>query len=182
MAENARTAAVLLVSPDPLRRDEVVEGLRRHLGGSCRVIGAGGVREASDVLTYLTGEGTAVALAVCEHRLPDGSGVELFGHVGLASPTTRRVLLTTLDQADSALQAINQSQVDRYLVLPAEPLEHRLLPIVDDLLTEWFAQDSASQIGVTVLGHRFAAGSYLVKDYLARILVSTCPGILMAWI
>lgn len=171
MAENARTATVLLVSPDPLQRDELVEGLRRHLGGSCRVIGAGGVREASDVLTYLTGEGTAVALAICAHRLPDGSGVELFGHVGIASPATRRVLLTTMDQADAALQAINQSQVDRYLVLPAEPLEDRLLPIVDDLLTEWFAQDSAAQIGVTVLGHRFAPSSYLVKDYLARSLV-----------
>jgi thioredoxin reductase (NADPH) len=171
MAENARTAAVLLVSPDPLQRDELVEGLRRHLGGSCRVIGAGGVREASDVLTYLTGEGTAVALAICEHRLPDGSGVELFGHISVASPATRRVLLTTMDQADAALQAINQSQVDRYLVLPAEPLEDRLLPVADDLLTEWFAQDSAAQIGVTVLGHRFAASSYLVKDYLARSLV-----------
>ncbi len=171
MAENARTAAVLLVSPDPLQRDELVEQLRRHLGGSCRVIGAGGVREASDVLTHLTGEGCAVALAICAHRLPDGSGVELFGHIGIASPATRRVLLTTMDQADAALQAINQSQVDRYLVLPAEPMEDRLLPVVDDLLTEWFAQDSAAQIGVTVLGHRFAANSYLVKDYLARSLV-----------
>ena len=171
MAENPRTAVVLLVSPDPLQRDELVQALRRHLGGSCRVIGASGVREASDVLTHLTGEGSALALAISAHRLPDGSGVELFGHVGIASPATRRVLLTTMDQADAALQAINQSQVDRYLVLPAEPPEERLLPIVDDLLTDWFTQHSAAQVGVIVLGHRFAASSYLVKGYLARSLV-----------
>src|SRR5581483_10197364 len=166
-----RTSAVLMVSPDAMQRDELVEALRRHLGPGCRVIGAGGVREASDVLTYLTVEGTAVSLVICSHRLPDGSGVALFGHVGIASPATRRVLLTTMDQADAALQAINQSQVDRYLVLPAEPLEDRLLPIVDDLLTDWFAQHAAAQVGVTVLGHRFAPKSYLVKDYLARSLV-----------
>jgi thioredoxin reductase (NADPH) len=168
---NARTSAVLMVSPDPVQRDELVEALRRHLGDNCRVIGAGGVREASDVLTYLTIEGTAVALVICAHRLPDGSGVALFGHIGIASPATRRVLLTTMDQADAALQAINQSQVDRYLVLPAEPLVDRLLPIVDDLLTDWFSQHSSAQVGVTVLGHRFAPKSYLVKDYLARSLV-----------
>jgi len=171
MAENLRTATILFVSPDPVQRDELVEGLRRHLGPSCRVIGASGVREAADVLTHLTVEGSAVALAICAHRLPDGTGVELFGHIGVASPATRRILLTTMDQADAALQAINQSQVDRYLVLPAEPVEDRLLPMVDDLLTDWFAQHSSAQVGVTVLGHRYAANSYLVKDYLARSLV-----------
>lgn len=170
-AANPRTPIVLMVSPDPLQRDELVEALRRHLGGSCRVIGAAGVREASDVLTYLTVEGAAVALVSCVHRLPDGSGVELLGHIRMASPATRRVLLTTMDQADAALQAINQSQVDRYLVLPAEPLEDRLLPIVDDLLADWFAQHSSAQVGVTVLGHRFAPKSYLIRDYLARSLV-----------
>jgi thioredoxin reductase (NADPH) len=171
MAESMHTATVLLVSPDPVQRDEMVEGLRRHLSASCRVIGASGVREAADVLTHLTIEGSALALAICAHRLPDGSGIDLFGHVGIASPATRRVLLTTMDQADAALQAINQSQVDRYLVLPAEPLEDRLLPMVDDLLTDWFAQHSAAQVGVTVLGHRYAANSHLVRDYLARSLV-----------
>jgi len=171
MAESVPAATVLLVSPDPVQRDDLVEGLRRHLGASCRVFGAGGLREATDVLTHLTVEGSAVALAICAHRLPDGSGIELFGHLGLASPATRRVLLTTMEHADAALQAINQSQVDRYLVLPAEPLEDRLFPMVDDLLTDWFGQHSSAQVGVTVLGHRFAANSYLVKDYLARSLV-----------
>ncbi len=177
MAESVRTPAVpavptvLLVSPDPIQRDELVDELRLHLGGGSRVIGAGSVREAADVLTPLTISGSAVPMAICAHRLPDGSGVELFGHLGIASPATRRVLLTTMDQADAALQAINQAQVDRYLVLPAEPLADRLMPIVDDLLTDWFAQHSSAQVGVTVLGHRYAANSYLVKDYLARSLV-----------
>lgn len=91
MADNARIPAVLLADPDPVRRDETVDSLRTHLGGGCRVIGAGGLREAADVLAHLTGEGTAVALAVSVHRLPDGTGVELFGHVRAASPATKRI-------------------------------------------------------------------------------------------
>jgi len=164
-------STVLVVDSDPIERDETVEGLRRHLGHACRVYGAGGVREASEVLAHLSIEGRAVALAVCAHRLADGTGVELFSHIRRSSPATKRLLLTTMDQADSALQAINQAQTDRYAVLPAHPIEERILPIVDDLLGEWFGEHSGAQVGVTVLGHRFAPGSYTVKDYLTRSLV-----------
>jgi thioredoxin reductase (NADPH) len=69
------------------------------------------------------------------------------------------------------LQAITQAQVDRYLVLPAEPLTERLFPMVDDLLGEWAAQHGGSQLGVTVLGHRYSSSAYVIKDYLARSLV-----------
>lgn len=164
-------STVLVVDSDPIRRDETVEGLRHHVGLGCRVYGAGGLREASEVLAHLSIEGRPVALAVCAHRLADGTGVELFGHIRRSSPATKRLLLTSMDQADAALQAINQAQTDRYAVLPAHPLEERILPIVDDLLAEWRAEHSQAQFGVTVLGHRFAATSYTVKDYLTRSLV-----------
>lgn len=169
--ENGHGCAVLLVDSDPVERDETAEGLRRHLGPVCRVYGVGGLREASEVLAHLGTEGTPVALAICAHRLADGTGVELFGHIRASSPATKRLLLTSMEQADAAIQAINQAQTDRYAVLPAHPLEERILPIVDDLLAEWGAEHSATQIGVTVLGHRFAAASYTVKDYLTRSLV-----------
>jgi len=164
-------ASVLVVDSDPIERDETVEGLRRHLGEACRVYGAGGLREAAEVLAHLSIEGRPIGLAVCAHRLADGTAIELFGHIRRSSPATKRLLLTSMDQADAALQAISQAQTDRYAVLPAHPIEERILPIVDDLLGEWFAEHSTAQVGVTVLGHRFAATSYTVKDYLARSLV-----------
>jgi thioredoxin reductase (NADPH) len=120
---NGPQSSVLVVDSDPIERDELVEGLRRHLGLTCRVYGAGGLREASEVLAHLSIEGRAVGLAVCAHRLADGTGVELFRHIRRSSPATKRLLLTTMDQADAMLQAITQAQVDRYLVLPAEPLD-----------------------------------------------------------
>lgn len=171
MSPSERACAVLVVDSDPIERDEIVEGVRRHLGPAARVHAAGGLREAADVIAHLAATGAALGLAVSAHRLVDGTGIELFGHVRTSAPTAKRLLLTTMDQADAAIQAINQARTDRYAVLPAYPLEERILPIVDDLLGEWFAEHSAAQIGVTVLGHRFAAISYTVKDYLTRSLV-----------
>jgi thioredoxin reductase (NADPH) len=43
--------------------------------------------------------------------------------------------------------------------------------MVDDLLGEWAAQHGSSQLGVTVLGHRYSSSTYLIKDYLSRSLV-----------
>lgn len=171
MGDDEGGSAVLVVDSDPILRDETVEGLRRHLGRGRRVYGAGGLREASEVLAHLNIEGRPVALAVCAHRLADGTGVELFGHIRRSSPATRRLLLTSLDQAEAALRAIHRAQADRYAVLSADPLGERILPIVDDLLAEWSAEHSRARVGVTVLGHRFAAASYTVKDYLTRSLV-----------
>ena len=162
---------VLVVYDEAVARDDLVEHLRGHLGMRYRVLAAAGVREASDALAHAIGLGTPLALVVSLLRLPDGSAIELFGHVKAASPTTRRILFARSEDTEATLQAITQSQVDRYLMLPAEPWSERLFPMIDDLLGEWAAQHGESQIGVTVLGHRYSATAYLVKDYLSRSLV-----------
>jgi thioredoxin reductase (NADPH) len=162
---------VLVLHDEAVQRDELVERLRGHLAARYRVLAAAGVREAADALAHAIGVGRPIALVISLMRLPDGSAIELFGHVKAASPATRRILLARAPEADAMLQAITQAQVDRYLVLPAEPLTERLFPMVDDLLGEWAAQHGGSQIGVTVLGHRYSSSAYVIKDYLARSLV-----------
>ncbi|HEV2637576.1 MAG TPA: FAD-dependent oxidoreductase [Actinocrinis sp.] len=170
MASMANNPLILLVSPDAVDRDELVDRFRAHCAGY-RVMGAASLNEAADVLGHVVATGTGIALVISVHQLPDGSATELLVQLKATAPGARRILLTTLDQADAALQAISQALVDRYLVLPAECLAERLLPIVDDLLEDWATQYRAVPVGVTVLGHRFAAGSHLIKDYLTRSLI-----------
>ena len=162
---------VLVVHDEPVGRDALVEQLRGHLGMRYRVLGAAGLREAAEALAHAIGVGVPLALAISVLRLPDGTAIELFGHVKQASPATRRILLARPADREATLHAITQGQVDRYVLLPAEPLAGRLLPMVEDLLGEWAVQHGPSQVGVTVLGHRYSAASYVVKDYLARSLV-----------
>ncbi|HEX4788286.1 MAG TPA: FAD-dependent oxidoreductase [Actinospica sp.] len=159
---------VLVVHDEAVRRDDLVENLRGHLAMRYRVLAAAGIREAADALAHAIGVGMPIALVISLLRLPDGSAIELFGHVKAASPATRRILLARPADREATLQAITQSQVDRYVLLPADPLTERLFPMVDDLLGEWTAQTGPSQLGVTVLGHRYSATAYVVKDYLSR--------------
>ena len=162
---------VLVLHDEAVQRDELVERLRGHLAARYRVLAAAGVREAADAIAHAIGVGRPIALVISLMRLPDGSAVELFGHLKAASPATRRILLARPQDAEAMLQAITQAQVDRYLALPAHPLAERLFPLVDDLLGEWSAQHGGSQLGVTVLGHRYSSSAYLIKDYLSRSLV-----------
>lgn len=162
---------VLVLHDEAVQRDDLVERLRGHLAMRFRVLAAAGVREATDALAQAIGAGRPIALVISLMRLPDGSAIELFGHVKAASPATRRILLSRPEDTDATLQAITQGQVDRYLALPAEPLAERVFAMVDDMLGEWSAQHGSSQLGVTVLGHRYSSTAYLIKDYLSRSLV-----------
>ena len=162
---------VLVLHDEAVQRDELVERLRGHLGMRFRVLAAAGVREAADALAHAIGVGRPIALVISLMRLPDGSAIELFGHVKAASPATRRILLSRPEDTEATLQAITLAQVDRYLALPVEPLAERLFAMADDLLGEWSAQHGSSQLGVTVLGHRYSSSAYVIKDYLSRSLV-----------
>ena len=146
--------------------------LRRHLGRRRRVYGAGGLREACEVLAHLSIEGRTVALA--RLRAP----ARRRHRRGAVRP---RPPLLAGHQASAAHEpgpgrrgapGVNRAQADRYAVPAAShPIGQRIAPIVDDLLAEWSAEQPRAQVGVTVLGHRFAAASYTVKDYLSRSLV-----------
>jgi hypothetical protein len=73
MTTTTHTATVLVVDANPVERDETVEALRAHLGASCRVLGAGSLREADDLLAHAGLSGWLIALVIGAHRLPDGT-------------------------------------------------------------------------------------------------------------
>jgi thioredoxin reductase (NADPH) len=54
---------------------------------------------------------------------------------------------------------------------PWDPPEERLYPVVSDLLDDWQAAFRPPFQGLRVIGHRWSAPSYQVKEFLARNLV-----------
>src|SRR6266702_3350184 len=92
---------VLVLHDEAVQRDDLVERLRGHLGMRYRVLAAAGVREATDALAHAIGVGRPIALVVSLMRLPDGSAIELFGHVKAASPATRRILLARPEDTEA---------------------------------------------------------------------------------
>ncbi|MGY0235776.1 FAD-dependent oxidoreductase [Longispora urticae] len=163
--------AVVLVDGDVLAREELVAGLRARYLDRFRVVGASGRTEALALARRLPQVGSPVALVVTQQHLTDGLGTELLATLRDDQPGAKRVLLCAATDADAALDAINRTGLDRYLVAPYLPAEERLYPALDDVLFDWDAQNMAAHLGVRVTGHRFAARSYEVKDFLARNVV-----------
>ena len=72
--------------------------------------------------------------------MPHMSGTQFLLEAIKLYPDARRVLLTAYADTDTAITAINQIGLDHYLLKPWEPPTVRLYPILEDLLSDWFAR------------------------------------------
>ena len=84
-------------------------------------------------------------------------------------PRARRVLLTAYADTEAAISAINVVDLDHYLLKPWDPPEEKLYPVVDACSTAW--RDSPGPaVGRdrAVVGHRWSARSYELREFLAR--------------
>ncbi|WP_040477280.1 FAD-dependent oxidoreductase [Longispora albida] len=163
--------AVIIVDGDVVSREDVVEGLRERYAGRYRVIGASTSGETAAITAQLPAVGSPIALVVAQQHLGDGLGTELLSRIQLDHPSAKRVLLCSAADAETAIDAINRIYLDRYLISPCVPAEERLYPALDDLLFDWESNNKAAALGVRVLGERFAARSYEIKDFLARNVI-----------
>jgi len=84
------------------------------------------------------------------------------------APRAKRVLLTAYADTDAAIRAINDIDLDRYLLKPWDPPEERLYPPLDELLAEWSRQAAPAFSGVTLVGHQWSAETQQAKEFLAR--------------
>jgi thioredoxin reductase (NADPH) len=100
--------------------------------------------------------------------MPQMNGIEFLEQAMDIFPFARRVLLTAYADTDAAIAAINLVDVDHYLLKPWDPPEEKLYPVVDELLEGWRASDHVPVPETKVIGHRWNARSFEVRDFLAR--------------
>ena len=155
-------AAIVTVDDDPAVSRAVARDLRRRYGERLpdrprRVRRPRRWRRCSEL--KLRGEPVAVLLA--DHRMPrdDRHRVPRAGD-GRLSRGARRVLLTAYADTEAAIQAINDVDLDYYLLKPWDPPEEKLYPVVDDLLDDVAARRDHGRCRETqVVGHRWSARS-----------------------
>jgi thioredoxin reductase (NADPH) len=128
---------------------------------------AGSGAEALQVTTELRKRGVPVALFVVDERMPEMKGTEFLARALDMYPGARRVLLTAYADTQSAVTAINQIRLDRYLVKPWQPPEELLYPHLDALLDEWSASAGPLHDGIRVAGTALSSSSYAVKRFLS---------------
>jgi DNA-binding NtrC family response regulator len=111
------THTLLLVDDEP----EILESLRRALRNEgYRILVA---NDAERALAHLERE--PIDVLVADIDMPGMTGLELVTHARRAWPGTVRMLLTGDASLDSALHAINEGEVHRYLTKPWSNAELR---------------------------------------------------------
>jgi thioredoxin reductase (NADPH) len=172
MSEPARRLPVILVVDDePTVLAAVARDLRQGFGERYRIVRAGSGDEALEVLRELVRRGEQVALLVADQRMPGLSGTDYLVRAREVVPTAKRVLLTAYADTEAAIQAINEVDLDYYLLKPWDPPEDKLFPVVRDLVGAWESGAALEAGGVRLIGHRFSRATHELRDFLARNLV-----------
>jgi len=83
-------------------------------------------------------------------------------------PDAKRALLTAYADTDAAIRAINDAQINHYLLKPWDPPEQQLYPVLDDLLEDWQADFRPPFDGLRVLSDRWSPKSFALREFLAR--------------
>ncbi|HME07080.1 MAG TPA: FAD-dependent oxidoreductase [Bryobacteraceae bacterium] len=159
---------LLTVDDDPDVLRAIERDLRSRFSEHYRVIRADSGQAALETLRQLKTRSAPVSLLLADQRMPHMSGVEFLHQAMAIYPDAKRALLTAYADTDAAIQAINEVKIDHFLLKPWDPPENELYPVLDDLLEDWQANYHPPFEGTRVLGNRWDARSYELRDFLAR--------------
>ncbi|MCZ4408919.1 FAD-dependent oxidoreductase [Cryomorphaceae bacterium 1068] len=163
----AKQPLIIVVDDDPQVLRAVSRDLKKQYRKEYRIISTDSANEALDSLLDLKKKGDEVALFLSDQRMPEMPGVDYLEKAAEIFPGARRVLLTAYSDTDAAIKAINEVQLDYYLMKPWDPPEEKLYPVITDQLEEWKANNSATVGGLRLLGYQYSPKSHSVKDFLS---------------
>ena len=158
---------LLTVDDDPEVLNAIERDLRHHFRADYRVVKASSGAQALETVQQLKQRGVPIALFLVDERMPQMTGTQFLLEALKIYPDARRVLLTAYADTDTAIAAINKVGLDHYLLKPWEPPSVRLYPVLEDLLSAWFARARPVFEGIRVAGTALSAASFAVKDFLA---------------
>ncbi|RJQ89621.1 FAD-dependent oxidoreductase [Amycolatopsis panacis] len=159
---------LMTVDDDPAVSRSVARDLRRRYGKDYRVIRAASGADALDALREIKLRGDAVAAILADYRMPHMDGIVFLEKAMDLFPHARRALLTAYADTEAAIQAINVVDVDHYLLKPWDPPEEKLYPVIDSLVETWLAVGDRPVEETKLIGHRYSAPSFRMRDFLAR--------------
>ncbi|MDR6944915.1 FAD-dependent oxidoreductase [Mucilaginibacter pocheonensis] len=162
---------IFSIDDDPQVLRSISRDLRSQYGKEYKILSTTSANEAFESLTELKNSSDVVALFLCDQRMPEMEGVKFLEKAKKIFPDAKRVLLTAYSDTEAAIKAINDVQLDYYLMKPWDPPEEKLFPVINDLLEDWQNNYVPEFVGIKLLGYQFSPQSHQVKDFLAGNLI-----------
>lgn len=158
---------ILAVDDDPQVLRALTRDLRSVYRKEYKIMSTDSAQEALSALKDLKQKNETVALFVSDQRMPEMLGVDYLTEAKKIFPDAKRVLLTAYSDTDAAIKAINDVQLDYYLMKPWDPPEEKMYPVLNDLLDDWHMKHIPEFDGIRVIGYQFSPKSHEIKDYLS---------------
>ncbi len=158
---------IIAVDDDAQVLRALTRDLRSQYRKEYKVMSTDSAREALDALKDLKQKNETVALFVSDQRMPQMLGVDYLTEAKKIFPHAKRVLLTAYSDTDAAIKAINDVQLDYYLMKPWNPPEEKMYPVLNDLLEDWQMHNIPEFDGIRVIGYQFSPKSHEIKDFLS---------------
>ncbi len=158
---------IFSIDDDPQVLRSLKRDLRNAYKSDYRILSTDSANEALKSLPELKKKGEEVALFLSDQRMPEMQGVEFLERAREVFPVAKRVLLTAYSDTDAAIKAINDVQLDYYLMKPWDPPQEKLFPVLTELLEEWQSGYIPEFKGIRVVGYQYSPKSHAIKDFLA---------------
>lgn len=162
---------IFIVDDDESVLKSVTRDVRSEYRKDYRILATSSANEALEVLVELKTKGETVALFLSDQRMPEMLGVEFLEKALEFYPNAKRILLTAYSDTEAAIRAINDVNLDYYLLKPWNPPEEKLYPVLSDQLDEWQSGYIPEFKGIRIVGFQWAPKSHEIKDFLAGNLV-----------
>ncbi|MEO5978153.1 MAG: FAD-dependent oxidoreductase [Chryseolinea sp.] len=162
---------ILTIDDDPQVLRAIVRDLRNHYGKDYRILSTTSAIEGLDSLKDLKNKNETVAMFLSDQRMPEMLGVDFLKQAKELFPSAKRILLTAYSDTEAAIRAINDVQLDYYLMKPWDPPEEKLFPALTDQLEEWQGGHIPTFEGIRIVGYQWSPRSHQIKDFLSGNLV-----------
>jgi thioredoxin reductase (NADPH) len=166
-----RKPIILVVDDDPQVLRAVVRDLRNHYAKDYRLMSTTSANEALESLKDIKNKNDSVALLLSDQRMPEMLGVEFLAKGKELFPEAKRILLTAYSDTEAAIRAINEVELDYYLMKPWDPPEEKLFPAIDEQLDEWRGTHVPAFEGIRIVGYQWSPRSHHIKDFLSGNLI-----------
>ncbi|HET6446214.1 MAG TPA: FAD-dependent oxidoreductase [candidate division Zixibacteria bacterium] len=159
---------ILTLDDEPQVLNAIERDLRKHYRGEYRIVKSNNGKDAMAAIQEFKARNTPIALFLVDQRMPLMAGTDFLEQAQKFYPDSRKVLLTAYADTEAAIASINNIGLDHYLMKPWDPPEQNLYPVLDDLLSDWWATVPVPYDGIRVAGTLWSATSHGIKDFLSR--------------